>query len=171
VTSEEKKLINNLVIAVGKSDEQSLILLYQAISGRLLSIAKGLLKNHQDAEDAVSEAFVRIVKYAPSYKKSNNAYGWAATILRNCAIDILKNKQIDTNIDDAYGLAAESEDIDTKIDIRAALFKLEEQEREILLLRYYGDLTVRDIAKKLNLPKSTVMNKLQQAEKKLLRLL
>ena len=167
MNDDEKKEINGLLVKVGDGDEQSLILLYKKVSQRLFGIVLGLLRNRQDAEDAVSETFVRIVKYAPGFKRNDNGYGWLATIARNCAVDILKQRRDFADIDAVFDLAAASPDVDADIDIDAAMSKLERQEREIVLLRYYGDITVRDIAKIIGLPKSTVMYKLQRAEDKL----
>lgn len=167
MNDDEKKLINSLLVKVGEGDEQSLILLYKTVAQRLFSIVMGLLGNRQDAEDAVSETFVRIVKYAAGFKRNDNGYGWMATIARNCAVDILNSRHDFADIDDVFGLAAQSADVDADIDLAAAMNSLEPQEREIVLLRYYGDITVRDIAKKIGLPKSTVMYKLKQAEDKL----
>lgn len=171
MNDDEKKQINSLLIKVGGGDEQSLILLYKTVAQRLFSIAMGLLRNRQDAEDAVSETFVRIVRYAHGFKRNDNGYGWMATIARNCAVDILKQRHDYADIDEVFGLAAASADVDADLDIGAAMSSLEPQEREIVLLRYYGDITVRDIAKKIGLPKSTVMYKLKQAEDKLRKIL
>ncbi|MDR0425905.1 MAG: sigma-70 family RNA polymerase sigma factor, partial [Clostridiales bacterium] len=53
------------------------------------------------------------------------------------------------------------------LDIRSALGKLDREEKKLIYLRYYNDITVRDIAQMLGIPKSTVQYKLKSAEKKL----
>lgn len=166
-----KKRISELIVRVGKGDERSLVLLYKETAPRLMSIALALLRSKQDAEDAVSETFVRVVRYAAGFKRRDNGYGWLATITRNCANDILKKRREHINIDEVFGLTGSGGIDETRSDITAALGGLSEEERELIVMRYYGDITVRDIAKEQGQPRSTVMNKLQRAEEKLRKIL
>lgn len=166
-----KKEITSLIVKVGKGDERALISLYEKTAARLMSVALALLHNRQDAEDAVSETFVRIVRYASSYKKSDNGYGWLATITRNCVNDIFHKRRQHVNIDDIVFLGTDGGISEQAQDVAAALDKLNEEERKLIYLRYYCDITVRDIANELRQPRSTVMYKLQKAERKLRGLL
>lgn len=166
-----KNEISGLIKKVALGDENALILLYEKTAARLLSIATALTHNRSDAEDAVSETFIRVVKYAKSFYVNDNGYGWIATIARNCATDILKKRRPDVNVDDLFSLSSDSDFNDDKADIQAALNALDKEEQKLIYLYYYNDKTVRDIADMLNIPKSTVQYRITRVENKLKELL
>ena len=56
-----------------------------------------------------------------------------------------------------------------RVEIREALVALESPDREIVLLRYYQDLKIKDIAAVMGMPASTVRYRLKTAEKELKR--
>ena len=101
--------------------------------------------NRKLAEDdgALSELLVNLVN---SDKELSNRY--AAVSLRNEYIKLSKAKQKRAEIFTEYGEnhGATSPNIDLVIDIKAALFKLSDKERKIVLMRYFWGFSVAEIA-------------------------
>lgn len=175
-TITEKEKLNNLIIAVKNGNKYALGEIYSIAGGRMLSIAMGLLRNKQWAEDVLQDSFVKVVRFSVKYKENSNAYAWLCTIIRNTALNKLKSEKLKAgdNIDSFFdisdnGLPAERKD--TALIVEGALKKLEPRERTIVWLRYYNDLTVKEIANELNMPSSTVHFTLKRTEEKLKKIL
>ncbi len=101
--------------------------------------------NSKLAEDdgALTELLVNLVN---SDKELSNRY--AAVALRNEYIRLSKEEQKRAELSTEYGEnhGAINPDIDLKIDIKAALFKLSDNERAAVLMRYFWDFSVAEIA-------------------------
>lgn len=169
--TQERKYINSLILRIGKGDEDALFSLYKEIGGRMLSVAIGITSDRPLAEDAVQEALLKIVRYAGSFRRFENGYGWICTIVRNESITIVKKyKNHHADIDEFYNLCDARHSHDSsyeRADIELAMQRLSAEERQLIWLRYMCDMTVRDIEKELNIPKSTVSYSLKRAEEKL----
>lgn len=101
--------------------------------------------NRKLSEDdgALAELLVNLVN---NDKELSNRY--AAVALRNEYIMLSKAKQKRAEIFTAYGEnhGATSPNIDLQIDIKAALFKLSNNERTVVLMRYFWGFSVAEIA-------------------------
>jgi len=170
--ADMEKLLNSLIISVKNGDKRALGEIFNIAGGRMLSIAMGLLRNKQLAEDVLQDSFVKVVRFSDKYKENTNAYAWLCTIVRNTALNKIKSEKIKAGVDiDSFfdisdnGLTAER--IHTALEIEKALRELEPRERTIVWLRYFNDLTVKEIANELNMPSSTVHFMLKKSEAKL----
>ena len=171
LTETERETVGRMIKLVAGGDERALISIYDTVGGRLLSVAMGVTRNLQAAEDAVSESFIKVVNYASQFQ-GGNGYAWLCTIVRNTALNILKKEKyrqggdIDGffNLTDGRDYAAAS---DTAIEVERAMKVLDSRERLCIWLKYFNDCTVREIADETKLSKSTVQDVIKQAEKKL----
>ncbi len=131
--------------------------------------ARSLLKHKDDAQDAVQQAAVRGLERIHTYDTSRPFKAWWFAILRNCCIDMLRASkgrmfnQID-NLEIAQEQAT-NEPIWARLD--AAIAKLSEDHQEILRLRYFADLSYRELGVALGIPQGTVMSRLYLARKAL----
>lgn len=169
MTDRERKEVNDLIIRIARGDEAALASLYHKIGSRLLSVAMGVTHDRHLAEDAVQEALLRIVKYAGSFKRTENGYGWACKIARNAALTVLQRYgRNDANIDDFYHLSDPRYGVEhstMRQDLKNALLKLAPDDRRLIWLRYICDYTLKDIAIETGMPKSTVAYRIEAAEK------
>jgi RNA polymerase sigma-70 factor (ECF subfamily) len=146
---------------------------YESELRPLLSEAAGyalsLLRNKQDAEDAVQQAALRAWERLDQYQTSRPFKGWWFAILKNCCVDILRAR----NAPDTYPLdgvdppAAGEPDAFEWEGLERALQRLSPAHAEILRLKYYGGLSYAEIAEALDIPKGTVMSRLHLARKAL----
>lgn len=172
ITDDEKKELNKLIIMVRGGDKRALSEIYRIAGGRMLSIAMGLMRNKQLAEDILHDSFIKVARFCSQYKENTNAYAWLCTIVRNTALNKIKSENLTrtSDIDEFFNLAADNlteADSDRVIDIENAMKMLKPRERTAIWLKYYNDMTVREIAKELDMPRSSVGDIILSAEKKL----
>ena len=141
------------------------------------NLARWLLRNEQDAQDVVQEAYLRAFKSFGGFHGSNGR-AWLLTIVRNTSYTLLKkNHSVDltTPFDEEIHTSGyesvspatileHSEDADL---IRGAMDELPAEFREILALRHQEGLSYKEIADIAQIPPGTVMSRLARARAKL----
>lgn len=131
--------------------------------------ALSILHNRHDAEDAVQAAALRGLERLASFDDTKLFKGWWFTILRNCCIDTLRHsRRVRLSTLDAE-IAAQSDEVDQRdwVGLDRAIAAISEQHREIVRLRYFAELSYREIAEALSIPPGTVMSRLHLARKAL----
>jgi RNA polymerase sigma factor (sigma-70 family) len=117
-----------------------------------------------DAEDVTSATFERALRYRESFDPHRgDAVSWLIGIARRCIADA--KLRTDTPTDNLPELPGEAYDdlAHNRLDLRAALERLDERDRELLALRYGADLTARQIAELLELKTNAVEVALHRA--------
>jgi len=135
--------------------------------GRAAAYARAILRNRHDAEDAVQQAALRAWERIDRYDPSRPFKGWWFAVLRNCCIDIQRVRQPFENLDGQEPVDDRSAATFDWRGLEDALAKLSESHREILRLRYFGDLSYDELAETLDIPRGTVMSRLHLARKAL----
>jgi RNA polymerase sigma-70 factor (ECF subfamily) len=141
------------------------------------NLARWLLRNEQDAQDVVQEAYLRALKSFAGFHGSNGR-AWLLTIVRNTSYTLLKkNRAVDltTTFDEEIHAAGyESVSPATILEhsenaelIREAMDELPAEFREILTLRHQEGLSYKEIADIAEIPPGTVMSRLARARGKL----
>src|SRR5437762_11780575 len=141
------------------------------------NLAKWLLRNEQDAQDVVQEAFLRAFKSFSGFHGSNGR-AWLLTIVRNTAYTLLKkNRAVDlTTIfdEEIHAIGHESaspaailEHAEDAELITKALDELPAEFREVLTLRHQEGLSYKEIGEIVKIPTGTVMSRLARARAKL----
>ena len=141
------------------------------------NLARWLLRNEQDAQDVVQEAYLRAFKSFAGFHGSNGR-AWLLTIVRNTCYTLLKkNRAVDltTTFDeeihaagyDSVSPATILEHGENAELIREAMDELPAEFREILTLRHQEGLSYKEIADIAEIPPGTVMSRLARARGKL----
>ena len=141
------------------------------------NLARWLLRNEQDAQDVVQEAYLRAFKSFGGFHGSNGR-AWLLTIVRNTSYTLLKkNRAVDltTTFDeeihatghDSASPAAILEHAEDAELIRNAMDQLPTEFREILALRHQEGLSYKEIGDIAQLAPGTVMSRLARARAKL----
>ena len=167
-----RQKINRSIAEISDGDYSALEILSSLVSARMLSVAQSVLHQRSLAEDAVQDAFVKIVDNAKRFDKQTNGYAWICKITQNCALNILRRERRHhaENIDDCFFLADPSDPFglsENTVTLQNALSALDETEKKVVYQKYFMDFTVRDIAASLGMSKSTVQRTLDRAENKL----
>jgi RNA polymerase sigma-70 factor (ECF subfamily) len=139
------------------------------------NLARWLVRNGQDAEDIVQEAFLKAFKALDQYR-GGDARIWTLTIVRNTAMNFLRKRKTDNGVDleqlQAADRSANPEqellEENRREQVRRAIARLEPEFRETLVLREIEGLSYKEIAAVLNIPAGTVMSRLARARQRLL---
>jgi RNA polymerase sigma-70 factor, ECF subfamily len=140
------------------------------------NLARWLLRNDHDAEDAVQEAYVRAYKAFARFR-GGDGKAWFMTILRNVCYTMIKKSRshetpepFDEEIHQPVGESEMQEAFRQKANaesLRAALEKLPDEFREIIVLHDLEGLAYKEIAVVVGIPMGTVMSRLARARGRL----
>jgi RNA polymerase sigma-70 factor, ECF subfamily len=141
--------------------------LFKTYSGDVLNYSYSILKDYDDAEDAVQEVFMQFMKSENIFRGECSYKTWLLTITRNyCYQKINKNPNhlvtIDANLPDTYEMS-----IDASISLNDALAELPVEEYELIYLRAYAGYSYNEISEVLNVSIDNVKVKLFRVRQKL----
>ncbi|NMW84469.1 RNA polymerase sigma factor [Peptoniphilus sp. AGMB00490] len=154
-------------------DKYSFDLLYKEYNLILYRTALLLLGNKDDAEDVLQDTFLSIYKNINSLKDFNKLKPWIFSILKNfCYTKYKKRKREfpDEFVLDRADIGSVSNGEDEFLlneEIEEALLKLKQREREVIVLFYYDDFSIEEIAKICKTFKGTVKSRLFRARNNL----
>lgn len=170
----------SLYLAMVETEEERNLIskLYTRYEQKMYSVAFGILHNKYNAEDAVHEAFIRIIKKISELTFDNDKKTEAlfVIIVKNIAIDMYnKEKRAETveyieDITEDESAADVYERLD-EITAAEAIKKLPEALRQIIVMRYILGLDVKVIASVLHISMNTVYARTIRARKALYRIL
>lgn len=135
----------------------------------MLYVAKKILQNHHDAEDAVHEALIAVIKNIEKFAdvESPKTRSLIVIIVERKAIDILRKKQKENLLELNEAILGIEMPEAGDLGVADALIRLPVHYREVLLMRYDNDLTNREIAKLLDITESGVRKLIGRAKRAL----
>lgn len=148
-------------------------------------IALGLVGNRDDALDLSQEAFLRAYCNINRLNPGGRFFPWFYQILRNiCFTHLRKTKirqqhnvekvegdKIDTQIADSFDPEMVAERNEIRDKVWAAISRLSDKHREVIILRHFHTLSYEQISQILFCSKGTVMSRLYHARKRLKEIL
>jgi RNA polymerase sigma-70 factor (ECF subfamily) len=153
------------VMACAKGDRSALQSLFEQESGRLIGVARRIVRRSDLAEEVVQDAFVQIWRKAEQFNPQfGSAKGWIYTIVRNRALNVIRDhsreeladeadletmRHDDQVVDDAY------QRLDTNSRLRLCLDRLDQDRKTCVLLAYVAGFSHGEIAGKLGVPLGT----------------
>ena len=162
-----------LMIRLGNGDGTALRPLVDRYQTQLyLYLYRMLNGNFAAAQDGVQEAFLRLINQR-SYQPSRPFRPWLYRVATNVATDYLRRTQpVPLNdsfdrADTALGPEATAELSERAETVRTVLDTLPYQLRSVLILRFYQDLSLQEIANALDIPLGTVKSRLFTAARRL----
>jgi len=117
--------------------------------------------NLQVAEDLTQETFLRFFEN-DSYKDMGKKMAYLYTIARNLCMDHFRKKEF-LDLDENVAGKDYINRAHNRMAIEEALYKLPEEEREILFLRYVNEVPINQIAKSLNISRFSLHRKIKKA--------
>ncbi|MDE6434396.1 MAG: RNA polymerase sigma factor [Lachnospiraceae bacterium] len=165
---DEKALIRKLK----KGDSESLNRIFDAYYDKVYGYCYRHLNHRENAQDMTQEVFLRVCRNISDYRHYGKFENYLYVIAANLLKDHYRKKQLlpleDIVIKETEPGFARAENT---LIVTEALRKLPEQEREIIVLRYYQELKIKDIARILDLKLSTTKYHLKRAQEMLGELL
>ena len=143
-----------LVEQIARGNQNAFQELFDKRAGDVFKLSYSLLLDHQTAEDATQDTFVKLWQKAADWKPDASAKTWLLTITRNHCLDILRKRKNDrkkhqelykehiTTLHNVKTNHAERkiDEKNAKKIIKNTLFELPERQREAVTLVYYMDV-------------------------------
>lgn len=132
-------------------------------------LAYTYVKNQQDALDIVQEAICKALESQHKLKNPDGIKSWFYKIVVHTALDFLRksNKIVLTEDEILEDIGGSRSDNYEDTDLMSALDRLSDENKTIVVLRYFESMKLQDIASIMNIPESTVKTKLYSSLKKL----
>ncbi|WP_252183472.1 sigma-70 family RNA polymerase sigma factor [Rossellomorea vietnamensis] len=152
-----------------KGNEKAFLKLLEIYKADIYKIAYVYVKNEDDALDVAQEVAYRAFKNIQSLNNPQFFKTWIIKIAITCSINFLKKRkrllQLVPQHEEYIGL--EEEDIPLSLSLQELLDELEEEEKSLVILKFYEGYTFREIADLLNIPLGTAKSVLYRALGKL----
>ncbi len=178
-------LDSGLMARMVAGDEAALAALYDALGGHAFSLARALLGDPAEAEEAVADAFLQVWTTADTFDTSRaSVIAWVTMIVRSRALDRLRSRKrregtvAKSASFDLEGLAAPTgnpgegperlaEQSELRARVAAELARLPDTQRRVLELAFFGGLSHSEIAAELGEPLGTVKTRIRAGMEKL----
>ncbi len=158
----------DLVDAARTGDRDRIELLLQVVWPSAYRLARAIIGEDQPAEDAAQEACILVYRTIASLRRSDAFRAWFYRIVVREAAEFKRRRfRAETIVE----TAAPAGDQAGVIDVWRALSLLTPRLREVVVLRYFEDLSSREIAAVLGIPDGTVRFRLMVARRRLRPLL
>ena len=142
--------------------------IYNKNCDSILRLCYMYLKDRELSKDATQETFLKAYRKFNSFREESSINTWLTSIAINtCKNIIRKTKHTQTDIllsEVEYQLKTSVTDSDESINVSEAVASLPNKYKEVILLRYYRDLQIKDISEILSLPQTTVNYRLLKAK-------
>jgi len=155
--------------AVARGDERALASLIDRYAARIHAHLCRMTGDRDDADDLLQETWVRVARGARRFDPTRRVRPWLYGVASNLARDQYRRRQVRARAALAEPGAAVPAAPVERIDLRERLARLPERLREVVLLRYYGDLDEAEMAAALGIPRGTVKSRLHGAIRELKR--
>lgn len=179
-----------LIARLRESDPAALATLYDRYAALVFGLMRTILRDDRLAEEATHDVFLSLWQDPRAYEPTRGSFaGWFLRVARNRAIDVLRRRReqpfamtvpgetsdeldpatwlVDPDPDPAEQAALQL----VRQDVRRALALLTPDHRRLLVMAYYGGLTQREIAAKVNRPLGTVKTQIRTAMQRMAELL
>ena len=168
----------NLVTQYIQGNEACLEMLINRHKDRIFTTIILIVKDSYIAEDLFQETFIKIIKNLKKgkYNEEGKFLPWAIRIARNMAIDYFRKMKRMPTVTRSDGedvfrkikLAVDNREeqmirLEKESMVRAVINKLPEEQRQVLILRHYGDLSFKEIAAMTGVSINTALGRMRYA--------
>jgi RNA polymerase sigma-70 factor (ECF subfamily) len=175
IADSVEQALPGLVARMAAADEQALATFYDLTLGKVYGLALRIAGQPEGAEDVVAEVYLQAWRQAGDYSAARGSVlAWLLTICRTRALDALRRRDPalchpDPDLlREAQPGAPDLPDLLDALEasqaLHAALRTLGEEQRQILALAFFRDLSHQEIATRLGLPLGTVKSHIRRAQ-------
>ena len=148
-------------------DQSALAELYDRYSSVVYAVALRVLGDTGAAEDVLQEVFLQLWRNPGAFDAARGSLGsWLAVITRNRAIDLLRRRRPETDIEDvivsmAPDLAAEADRSRAAAKVRGVMAAMAQPQRVALEMAYFEGMSHSEIATKTGEPLGTIKTRIR----------
>lgn len=159
--------MERLVKKAQKGNDKAYLMLFQQYETDIYRMAYVYVKNRDDALDLVQEVAYQSFKNIRTLKNPEYFKTWLMKITINCALNLLnKNKKV-VPLNSEVPIGMEEGDIALSISLHQLIDTLKDDEKSVILLKYYDDRTLKEISEILGIPLGSAKSVLYRALEKL----
>ena len=151
----------NIIAKCQQGQLESFGLLYDKYIEKIYKFVYFKTNHKETAEDITSQVFLKAFNNINSFDNKGSFNAWLYQIARNSIIDFYRLKKNEINIEDIFDLSDQS-DIERDMDVKVKLEKVEKylkhlkpEQREIIMLRIWGQMSYKEIAEILGKSESS----------------
>ena len=137
----------------------------------MYTFAISILKNESDADDALQNTLLTAYQHIDQLKFTEKFKPWIYKILSNECFHIINKREFNENIDEINFAADTKGDFETKETLWNVVNSMEINYRTVIILFYYENMSIKDIAKSLDISTDNVKQRLTRARTRLKSLL
>ena len=156
-----------LVLAAQEGDEGSFAALVRLHQRRAYAVARAIVLSHEDAEDAVQEGFLHAYRALDRFRPDQAFGAWLHRIVANAALDIARRRKVRAaeelpeTVASPFRDPAEAGDLRDRL--RAALARLGDRQRAVIVLHDVEGFKHAEIGEMLGIPEGTARSDLHHA--------
>ncbi len=168
-----------LLDAYLSGDQSAISILIERHSKRVLDYIRMMVKNNEVADDIFQETFVKVVRFIDEGRYTDNGkfLSWVLRIAHNQVIDYFRQTKQQNNLsesDAGYDILNTRKFSETTVedkivtsqvedDLRKLVDQLPEEQKEVVLMRYFGDLSFKEIAEQTEVSINTALGRMRYA--------
>jgi RNA polymerase sigma-70 factor (ECF subfamily) len=160
---------SEILEAVQKGDKEAYGLIVKRYMHSAYYIALGFVHNQQDALDVSQDAFIKAFRTIKRFDTHMPFFPWFYRLMKNLCIDHLRRKRrmSEVPLEDTKVLSDKQDDREMKKALWKGIRELPFDQREVIILRYFRQMSYAEIAELIGKPIGTVMSSLHYAKRKL----
>lgn len=160
-------------------DQTAISTLIERHSKRVLDYIRMMVKDNDIADDIFQETFIKVVKFIDEKRYTDNGkfLSWVLRIAHNQVIDHFRQTKQQNNVtesDAGYDIINTRRFADNTIedrivteqietDLRKLVENLPEEQKEVVMMRYFGDLSFKEIAEQTDVSINTALGRMRYA--------
>lgn len=164
--------LGDLLEQIARGDQGAFAEFYQLTSRRVFGMARRVLIDAELSEDTTQEVFLQVWQNAGKFnREAGSPLAWLMTISHRRAVDKVRSSQSSTDREAKYGASSQeidhdsvSDEVGSRLEAEAVvrcLDTLTETQQQSVRLAYYGGLTYREVAERLNAAIPTIKSRIR----------
>ena len=165
-TKAEPAEIASLLARIQDGDREAFMTIIRLYQQKVFVMAYSILRNREDALDAVQETFLRLYQKAGLYKPGHSFQGWLLQMAKNISIDSYRkhqqkrrewetSKPLEEIPVAAEDLASDSAASDLRSAFGRSVEKLANRQRMVFVMRHYNELQFNEISEAMQISVGT----------------
>lgn len=166
------KHCDDALIKLAKGDMSALAVIYDKLGRKIFMLAFSILHDKDSAEDVMQDVFLRLAAEAHTYKEKSNAIAFILTVTRNLSLNLLAKRRRDAAhqrpLESGEEIADSSAELySEKLGELGALRLLDDDERQIVVMKLDAKMKHKDIAAILGISEDACQKRYRRALEKL----
>lgn len=171
-SADVNRRLGELLEQIAQGDQAAFAEFYRLTSRRVYGMARRVLIDTELSEDTTQEVFLQVWQNASKFNpEAGSPLAWLMTISHRRAVDKVRSSQSSTDREAKYGASSQeidhdsvSDEVGSRLEAEAVvrcLGTLTDTQQESVRLAYYGGLTYREVAERLNAAVPTIKSRIR----------